>query len=353
MRGPSPQPYLSAGDTPKEALSDGALLFHGAPAARLASCEPRRHDGQVTVAIPGLREIFIASFDGTPLCVQIVDDEPERERPGLLLVNGLGATVVTWRLAIERFRSLFRIVSFDTRGLHKSGRPLGGCAALDVDAHARDVVAVADAVAFDRFHALGWSMGVQVLIEAAPLLGDRLLTLGLHNGVAGYVFADLPGVGLAGSGGAAVVDAALAAMARSSGSVERLVSLVADEPALIRAFMALGFVHPDLDRETFGIVAAGFKKLDAEVFITILRHLGRHNAWNNLPGIAAPTLVIAGANDRMTRLTTMRRMVERLPRGELAVLADGTHYAALEQPRLFHDALNAFWQKHATPGVPF
>lgn len=312
-----------------------------------STLRPSRHSD----LIPGLRERFVASFDGTPLCVQIVDDAPDEERPALVLVNGLGATVVTWRLLIERFRHTFRFVSFDTRGLHRSGRPLGGAAALDVAAHAKDVVAVADAVGLDKLHALGWSMGVQVLVEAAPLLGARLLTLGLHNGVAGHAFKDIPGVAVGGAVSARVVDEALAFVGRHSVPVERIVKALVDHPALIQSFMAVGLVHQDLDRPTFAAAAAGFKDLDVDVFVSILRHLGRHDGWRALDVIHAPTLVVAGANDRMTRLSTMQRVVDRLPRGELAVLPHGTHYAALEMPSLFHDALAAFWHKHGALGV--
>lgn len=299
----------------------------------------------VDVVIPGLRERFVGSFDGTPLCVQIVDDAPDVARPNLLLVNGLGATVLTWRLAIERFRRHFKIVSFDTRGLHKSGRPLGGAGALDVDAHAKDVVAVVDAVGFDRFHALGWSMGVQVLIEAAPLLRGRILSLALHNGVAGRVFSDVPGVAFAGDRGVAVVDAFLKGLAKNSVLVEKVVDKLADHPALIPAFVRVGFVHHGLDLPTFGAVARGFKDLDADVFLTILRHLGRHDAWQRLRDVDVPTVVVAGGNDRMTTLATMKKMVAQLPRGELAVLERGTHYAAMELPDAFHDALAAFWRR--------
>lgn len=301
----------------------------------------------VDVVIPGLRERFVDSFDGTPLCVQIVDDAPELQRPGLLIVNGLGATLLTWRLTVERFRRHFKIVSFDTRGLHKSGRPLGGAGALDVDAHARDVVAVADAVGFDRFHALGWSMGVQVLVEAAPLLRGRLLTLALHNGVAGRVFDDLPGMRRAGARGARAFDQVLARLSHNSGAVERVVSFVADHPSLIPAFVRVGLVQPELDERTFTSAARGYKNLDGELFLTILRHLGKHDAWGRLADVDVPALVVAGQKDKLTTLATMKQMVERLPRGELAVLDVGSHFSLMEHcAATMNDALAQFWSRH-------
>lgn len=311
--------------------------------------------------IPGLRERFVASFDGTPLCVQVIDDPLDgpidgpsstREKPKLLLVNGIGVTVAGWRLTVARFRKDFTIVSFDTRGLHRSGRPVGGAAALDVDAHARDVVAVADAMGFTRFHALGWSMGVQVLIEAAKLLGDRLQTLALHNGVAGLVFSGLLGATLGTAVFGKVVDPVLARAAKHTGFIERCVQLVTHHPALVPTFVRTGFLHHAIDDATFVAMARSYTNLDVEVFCTILRHLGRHDAWDALPAIAVPVIVVAGSNDRLTPLSTMQRMVARLPRAELVVLSAGTHYACMELPGMFHDALAVFWQKHGVLSAP-
>ncbi len=309
-----------------------------------------------STAIAGVVEQIVSAADGTPLCAQVVDDAPNgRLRPTLLIVNGLGATMVTWRFVVDAFRDRFRIVSFDTRGLHKSGRPLGGARALDVDAHASDVVAVAAALGRGPLHAAGWSMGVQVLVEAAPRLGARLRSLVLHNGVAGRAFAGIPGKGVVDRVvGGSVVDgalhAALSAIGKRGRQVEALVARLTRDDAtqhqLIDALIRVGLVHHGIDRPTFSAAAAGFRGLDADVFVTILQHLGRHDAWPLLPQIAAPTLVVAGSHDRMTPLSAMQRMARALPHGELAVLAGGTHYAALEVTPEFVDVLGAFWARH-------
>ena len=300
--------------------------------------------------IPGVIERSVASFDGTPLHVQIIDDAPDDDRPGLLLANGLGSSIVTWRLVIARFRSSFRIACFDNRGLHRSGRPLGGKAALDVVDHAHDVVAVADAVGFRSFHAMGWSMGVQVLVEASRLLGDRLLTLVLHNGVAGRAFADVLGSPRLGR----LIDPLLAAVDVNTSVVgrpiERAVAALVSHRHFVPAFIRLGLAHHELHAPTFRAAAHGFTGLDVDIFVTILRHLGRHDGWDALPLIRSPVVVVAGTHDRLTPLRGMERMARIIPRGELALLAAGTHYAALELPHLFHDALLEFWQRHGVLG---
>src|SRR5689334_9975119 len=106
--------------------------------------------------------------------------------PILLMANGLGATVDAYRFIVSRFSSTFRFVSWDYRGLYGSGRPLRGYDALAVADHAKDAFAVLEAVgAKGEVHALGWSMGVQVLLEMLREKPEAFETLVLHNGVAG------------------------------------------------------------------------------------------------------------------------------------------------------------------------
>jgi pimeloyl-ACP methyl ester carboxylesterase len=314
-----------------------------------AASPPSSSSAGGDVAIRGLVRRTVQSFDGTPLAVQVVDDHPGGAQPCLLLVNGLGASVVAYRLLIDAFRDRFRFACFDTRGLFGSGRPVGGSAALGVDAHAGDALAVADALGWRRFHALGWSMGVQVLVELARRLhadgnGERLQSLVLHNGVAGRAFAGLGGDPRVARVLAPLVPPVLGGMQRYDGAVTRATAFLVQQPWLIPLFVRAGLVRDSIDRPTFRAAAAGFARLDVDVFATILDHLGRHDAWATLPTIATPTLVVAGSDDRMTPLPAMQRLAGTLPRGRIAVLSSGTHYAALEMPGPFHGALHDFWR---------
>ncbi len=313
-----------------------------------------RHTDRVPdphVFIPGLTTRRVAARDGTPLAVQVVDDH-DGTKPTLLLVNGLGATVVTYAHLIQRSRSLFRIVCFDSRGLHGSGRPVGGPASLEIPFHADDVIDVADAVGADQFHALGWSMGVQVLVEAARRLGKtssqgRLLSLTLHNGTAGHAFAEVLGQRAIGP----MVDPLLAGLGRMDGIVERAVAALVVSPVLRPAMVRAGLLHEAVDRDVFGAAARGFRNLDVAVFLHILRGLGRHDAWDALKDITVPTMVVAGRRDVLTPLSTMRRLAAGLPAGRIEILDAGTHYAAIEVPDEFQRVVDGFWRDVGVDGI--
>ena len=97
-----------------------------------------------------LSRSVVTSYDGTPLGVQTVTSaNTPPDAPVLLLANGLGATVTAYRYLLTRFSRTFRFVSWDYRGLYASGRPVGGYDSLDVACHAKDALAVLEALVAD------------------------------------------------------------------------------------------------------------------------------------------------------------------------------------------------------------
>ncbi|GIH21083.1 hydrolase [Rugosimonospora africana] len=58
--------------------------------------------------------------------------------------------------------------------------------------------------------------------------------------------------------------------------------------------------------------------------------------------LAAPVLVIAGANDCLTGLAPVKALATRFPAGRAEVIAECGHYPWLEQPGAFRRAIDAF-----------
>ena len=282
----------------------------------------------------------VTSFDGTPISVQTVTsaDTPP-DAPVLLLANGLGATVTAYRYLLTRFSRTFRFVSWDYRGLYGSGRPVGGYATLDVEHHAKDALAVLEALEIEEAHALGWSMGVQVLIELYRAAPDRFATLVLHNGVAGRPWDSVAGTTLF----KALMDPVLEASQRVDFLIERAVARVVDWQGFLPLAIRTGLVSGQLDREVFLDVAGGFKSLDMHLYVELLRRLGRHDGFDVLPGINVPTLILQGAKDVFTPVVVAERMARTIPGAQLTVLPGGTHYAAVEMPHLLNQHLARFW----------
>jgi pimeloyl-ACP methyl ester carboxylesterase len=93
----------------------------------------------------------------------------------LLMVAGAGAEGSAWERAgyLTRLADRFRCVAIDPRGFGGSDRPSAE-AAYGLDEHARDVLAVADAVGAPRFAYWGHSAGGLIGLALAAMAPDRV-----------------------------------------------------------------------------------------------------------------------------------------------------------------------------------
>lgn len=66
-----------------------------------------------------------------------------------------------------------------------------------------------------------------------------------------------------------------------------------------------------------------------------------------LPRIAAPTLLLAGAEDRTAPPSVMQRMAQWIPKAEFVVLDGCGHLGPMDQPDEFNRALADFLERHA------
>jgi pimeloyl-ACP methyl ester carboxylesterase len=94
----------------------------------------------------------------------------------VILVMGLGTTRIGWFNQFRFLQERYDVTAFDNRGTGESGRPAGEWTMQDM---AGDVVRVADAMGYERFHLAGVSMGGMISQEVALAVPDRLRSLTL------------------------------------------------------------------------------------------------------------------------------------------------------------------------------
>jgi 3-oxoadipate enol-lactonase len=78
----------------------------------------------------------------------------------------------------------------------------------------------------------------------------------------------------------------------------------------------------------------------AEDYARCCEALAEWDFGDRLPEIAAPTLVIAGADDPATPPEHAELLAERIPDAKLVVLSRAAHLANVEQPEAFSRAVN-------------
>jgi pimeloyl-ACP methyl ester carboxylesterase len=278
---------------------------------------------------------FIEASDGTRLAVYSQGESSET----ICLTNGLGGSYSAWRHLVDYFSPKHHLLSWDYRGLYRSGPPAS--ANLAIEQHAQDLIAVLDANKVKSCIHVGWSMGVQVLLELCRLAPERVKALVLIGGAAGHPFESAMGGGPAAKWVRPIIDKLHEWEPMFGG----LVPMVAPLTVFLPWLRLTGIIAPTMDSRLVAQVAADFLRIDFDVYLATLKELGEHDATDVLPSIAAPTLVIVGSNDLFTPPEASQVLHNGIKDSEILVVRTGTHYVPVEFPELVNLRINKFLQE--------
>jgi pimeloyl-ACP methyl ester carboxylesterase len=238
--------------------------------------------------------------------------------PPLLLLMGLGASLDTWAMHLDAFAERFRVIAVDNRGAGRSDTPPPP---WTVPAMAEDALAVLDALDVARAHVVGVSMGGMIAQELAIRHPSRVGRL-----VLAMSFARPDPIrrtfllhrSWARAHGATPTDESVA-------SLPWLLSAATmRDPPRLAEVLALVATMPFMSAEAYA------RQIDA-----ILEHV----TLDRLPAVAAPTLVLAAAEDVLTPPFLSEEIAGAVPGARLEVLPRGNHAALIEYPDDFRDAV--------------
>ncbi|HTR73535.1 MAG TPA: alpha/beta hydrolase [Solirubrobacteraceae bacterium] len=112
--------------------------------------------------------------------------------PALVLVNGYSATAADWDpTLLGALAASFELICPDNRGVGDS--QLGDPGELSIDAMARDLIALLDALGLEQASFAGWSMGgfvAQTMATLAPARVRRMVLLATDPGGSAATLAD-------------------------------------------------------------------------------------------------------------------------------------------------------------------
>jgi pimeloyl-ACP methyl ester carboxylesterase len=267
-----------------------------------------------------------------------------------LLIHGLGGSSVTWVQVMEGLSEHGPVVAVDLPGFGRT--PTTDDDLLTVQEYVTFVLAVADALGWDRFTLHGNSMGGLIGTLIAADRPDRIARLVL-------VSPALPPRSPLGLlvPGRATIDGMLP-LAVSSMSALALGAVGMAGPAMDerrnRAMLKLIFPDPDgVDREVLDLMAADFAEdvegvdrrramLAATRSITSLWTDPRC-AWRAIRKVQAPTLVLGGTHDALVPAKVLRAVLVERPDWEGHVLDDRRHALMMEDPDGYLERFNG-WQ---------
>lgn len=239
----------------------------------------------------------------------------EGSGPRLLFLNGSGMTVASSAILRVPFVAGFDVVTFDHRGIGESTVPAQPFAMAD---GAADALAVMDAVGWDTCSVLGISFGGMVALELAVTAPDQVERLALLCTSAG------------GAGGSSFP----------------LHEQVPDPTVLDTRFTPAWLAdHPN----DAALVAVLAERVLADKAPEVVRGerlqleaRSRHDVWDRLDQITAPTLVAGGRTDGLAPFANSEALASRITGAELRGY-DGGHAFFVQDPTAFPDVI-AFLQ---------
>lgn len=222
---------------------------------------------------------------------------------------------------IEHLADQYRCITIDWRGMGRSGKPLGG---YDVDNLCHDVIGVADALAVERFHWVGMSVGGVAGIRLAAQMPERFKSLAI--------------------GGASAEAEPIEKVVK----YERLLleGYAVDPESVVDDLMPILYGEPfrtdparavDLARERARIINNDGPAV-ARASAPILR---RVDIRHMLPHVACPTYIFAGALDGANPPAKSKIIAEGIRGSKLEIFDCIGHQPNAEAPRLLADRLRA------------
>jgi 3-oxoadipate enol-lactonase len=237
--------------------------------------------------------------------------ERRGEGQPLVLVHGLGYARWGWEPVADALAERFQVVLLDNRGIGESEAPAGPYTAAEM---ADDVVRVLDEAGIERAQVVGTSLGGMIAQELA-LRTERVERL--------VLVCTTPG-----GPSAAPMPKVTAQLIAEAASMEPLVAL----RRFVENALAPGAPEELVER----ILAHRLRTAQPPAAWAAQAAAGMSfDAWDRLPELRAPTLVLHGTEDVVVDPANSTLLVERIPDARLEWFPGCGHLLFWEEPERF------------------
>ena len=266
--------------------------------------------------------------------------------PPVLLCDGIGCAGYIWRFLRPELAQRHRVIHWNYRGHGQSEAPADPARVSIADC-VDDLFVVLDAAGERTAVLVGHSMGVQVALEAHRRHPERVAGLVLICGAPGRPLDAVHDVPLA----AAALPYAQAAVSRFPGVARLLFRSVVPTELALKLALTFEVNEKLVAREDLVRYLDDLADVDPALFLKLLGSAAQTDASDHLPGIVAPTLIIAGDQDTFTPKWLSVKMHASIPGSELLVLTNGSHVGPLEHPELCSLRVEKYFNDHFTDGT--
>jgi len=249
--------------------------------------------------------------------VKLYWDEQGKGDP-ILLIMGLGWASAMWHRSRPVLSARYRTIALDNRGVGRSDIPPGP---YPIAVMAADAAAVLDAAGVERAHVFGLSMGGMIGQEFALQYPERVQSLVL---------------GCTAAGGPSAVRASpevLDVLTRRDLNPDEYAAAI--NPFIYDAGTPRERVEEDMAlRKQWWPEAAGY--------FGQLQGIIAWEAYNRLPQITAPTLVVHGESDRLVPPENGKLIAGQIHGAKLVMIPHASHILATDQSEATHAAVLNF-----------
>ena len=230
----------------------------------------------------------------------------------IVFLHGVGSDKSVWAPQLAYFGRTRRAVAFDYPGYGDSDAAEAGATRED---YAAAVYAGMDALAIDRAHICGLSLGGVVAIAMQAQAPERCSSLILAD-----TFAVHPD-------GRAIHERSIAASGNLRAMAESRVDLLLGQPA-----------DPAVRSEVVETMA----RIDPAAYRTGAEAVWLADQRDRAGEIDVPTLVVCGAEDKVTPPELSRELASIIPDARLETIPGAGHISNLERPAAFNAAVDEF-----------
>lgn len=248
--------------------------------------------------------------------------------PPILFVHGFPLDHTMWHAQAAAFSPTHRVILPDLRGFGASETVSG---TLSMDRFADDLHALLEALSIvEPVTLCGLSMGGYIAWRFVDKYPARLRSLILCDTRAA---ADTP------------------ANAHNRLAMAERILNVGPEPATAMLPNLISTRTARQRPEILETLRETILSTSPEGIAAALRGMAnRPDSTDLLPRIAVPTLLLVGADDRITPPDEMRQIAEAIPDAEFAEIPESGHMAPLENPTAVNAAIRRFLDQHPPAG---
>lgn len=257
--------------------------------------------------------------DGVNLYYELkgpADGEP------LILNNGIFMNTTSWAFQMPALEKRYRVLTYDMRGQGQSEHPDGE---YSLELHARDLIALMDALGIDKAHMVGTSYG-----------GELNLVMGIRHPQRCHTLVIIASISHSETMIAAIIER------------WRRAAMLGDGPLFFKLIYSDVYSEEFLKNrpELLPTAEQRYAALDLPAAVRLIESFQRFNVKDQLARITTPTCIVSAELDILKPRRYSELMRAAIPDSEFHLVPNAGHVVVMERAAEVNTIVLGFLAKH-------